>query len=265
MSLFFPFYEAQRLTSESSRTPCEGFRVMLSQRKRGVCEPLAKTGDWYQQRVGKRGGVLLERDCSKLQVHFTFVITSLSQYWYLRDRNFAFCFREKKMLCALLRCHIHFCCSWDNFIPNSPLPTAAQQLHQERTLHRTKQLLKCHRGLSGNTTTNAPIHRKGPPAAGRQHEDQQSNVPGKKRLRSQGAQASRHTLPALMVLEIPSWTAAPAPTCSSSPHMEKIREHLTPAVCKTQTGGGKYLDKETGVKIPALGNPDFIREVCRNE
>lgn len=43
------------------------------------------------------------------------------------------------------------------------------------------------------------------------------------------------------------------------------REHLTPSICKAQTGGGKYLDKETGVKIPALGNPDFIREVCRDE
>jgi len=46
---------------------------------------------------------------------------------------------------------------------------------------------------------------------------------------------------------------------------DRVRQHLTPSVCKAQTGDGKYLDKETGVKIPALGNPDFIREVCRDE
>lgn len=67
------------------------------------------------------------------------------------------------MLCVLLRCHIHFCCSQDNFIPNAPpLPRAVQQLHQERTLHRTKQLLKCDWGQPENTPTNAPKHRKAP-------------------------------------------------------------------------------------------------------
>lgn len=68
MPLFFPFYEAQRGSAEPPGTPCEGFRVMLSHKKRGVGEPMAKIGDWYQQWVGKRCEVILEVDCSKFHI-----------------------------------------------------------------------------------------------------------------------------------------------------------------------------------------------------
>lgn len=259
MSLFFPFYEAQRGSAEPSRTPCEGFRVMLSHKKRGVGEPMAKIGDWYQQWVGKRCEVILEL----LKIPSTFVVMGLSQYWYLRDRDLLFALERKRCYVQILSFHIHFCYSWDNFIPSYPfLPRAVQQPHQERTLHRTQQLLNVI-GDYQKTPQQVPQNTgRSLPAAGHS-EDQQSNIPGTKRVRSHRAQASSHTAP--VGLEIPSCTAAPAPTCSSSLYRERIREHLTPSVCKTQTGGGKYLDKETGVKIPALGNPDFIREVCRNE
>lgn len=95
------------------------------------------------------------------------------------------------------------------------------------------------------------------PAAESQREDQKSNIPGTNRVRYYQSQASNHPLHAPVGLEIPFCTAVP--TCL------RVRENVTASVYKAQTGGGKYLDKETGVKIPALGNLDFIREICRDE
>lgn len=76
-------------------------------------------------------------------------------------------------------------------------------------------------------------------------------------MRYYQAQASSHPLCVPVGLEILSCTAVP--TCL------RVRERLTASDYEAQTGGSKYLDKETGVKIPALGNLDFIREICRDE
>lgn len=99
-----------------------------------------------------------------LKIPSTFVVMGLSQYWYLRDRDLLFALERKRCYnVQILSFHIHFCYSWDNFIPSYPfLPRAVQQPHQERNLHRTQQLLKCDWGLPENTTTNAPKHRKEP-------------------------------------------------------------------------------------------------------
>ena len=96
------------------------------------------------------------------QGQLAFVIAGLSQYCDL-ERQLFFILERKRCYMCILRCHIYFCHSWDNFIPNYPsLHAAVQQLHQDRTLYRRQQLLKCNQGLPENTTTNAPKHRKEP-------------------------------------------------------------------------------------------------------
>lgn len=210
LSLFFPCCKAWRGPAEPSGIPCSGCRVKFSWEEEGV-RAMGSIDDWYQHRLGKRCEMLLERDCSKFPRAACVWDPGLTQCCYLERQRVGFYLREKDVMCTYWGA---ICTSQDNLIPNhSSLYAAVQQLHQDGTLHRRKQLLKC-RDYQKTPQQTPRNTGRSLPAAESQREDQKSNIPGTNRVRSYQARPSSHPLRAPVGLEIPSCTAAPA--CLSS-------------------------------------------------